>query len=932
MLAQFVYEAGAWEVDGERRELRAHGRAVPIGSRAFEIVEKLARSAGQFVSKEELVAHVWRGAVVEENTIRVHIHAIRKALGPDRTLLNTASGRGYRLLGRWTAKQANDSRADRSIDTQPLRQVVRDSLPAAVSDMIGRGPVLLQLLDLVSAFRMVTLTGPGGIGKTALALELVRTLTGEFDRAVCVVDLSSLADAALVASTVATVLGLNSLGNEVTPDHIARAIGQAKLLLLLDNCEHVIGAAAIVAEAIIQRCPHVSLLATSREVLKIAGEHVFRVPALEIPDPDDQKEHLSRRSAVELFVARTQALDSRFTLSSTNASAVALICRRLDGIPLAIEFAAARAATLGVHQVAAGLRDRFGLLISPRRSALPRHRTLRATLDWSYQLLSDAERAFLRRIAIFAGSFTLDDAAAITETAGAIEWLADLVDKSLVVAEPRGSIPLYKLLDTTRVYALEKLAASGESDAVSRRHAKYYREIFERAEHEFERRATGELLADYAWRINNLRAAIEWGFSETGDSACAVALTAAALPLWMHMSQFEECRRRIEQALAALADTVPAEERHEMRLLSALGTSLMEGGGSVSVAEASWERALLLARSTGNVDYELRSLWGLWLIRDKDALDIARQFSVLATSSTSRMLGDRMMAISHHYRGNQVEARGYLSSPTSSLRMPLPPEYRFMSLERPLMARILWLQGYPEQAAKAAAQAVEEETAYGQVNSLCLALVRGACPVALWIGDLELSRRYIDLLNEQSANHALTRWRHWGRCFQGMLMARQGDVAGGLNFIRAGVGEISAENEWRKMLIFLPEMASMLGRSGRLEDGIAEIELALDRSERTAEGWIRPELRRVKGELLTLRNTPGAKREAETCFQEALEEARAQGALAWELRAAASLARLMRDEGRTTELADILGPIYGRFTEGFTMPDLREARALLDGL
>ena len=289
MLARFVYADAAWEVDGDRRELRAHGRSVPIGSRAFEILEKLAESAGKFVSKDDLVAHVWRGAIVDENTLRVHIHAIRKALGPDRTLLKTAAGRGYRLLGLWTIGQNAKPSPDlkRPATIQGYGQYTRSNLPAATSNMVGRGTSVRLLRDLVSAFRVVTLTGPGGIGKTTLALEVARDLLEEFDSSVFLVELGSLSDPDLVPSTVARALGSIAEGRQLATEEVARAIGTSKLLLVLDNCEHLVDATARLVEVVVRQCPHASVLVTSREVMKIDGERVYRLPPLDIPESNN---------------------------------------------------------------------------------------------------------------------------------------------------------------------------------------------------------------------------------------------------------------------------------------------------------------------------------------------------------------------------------------------------------------------------------------------------------------------------------------------------------------------------------------------------------------------------------------------------------------------------------------------------------------------
>jgi non-specific serine/threonine protein kinase len=410
-----VYELGEWEVDLARRELRARGVPVPIGGRAFEIMEVLVQSARELVTKNDLSARVWPGVIVEENTLQVHISAIRKALGPDREMLKTASGRGYRLLGAWTSRQECTSSVD-SIDLEPMpspAESFQTNLPAAASELVGRTNAVQQLHGLLSAYRVVTLTGPGGIGKTRLALEVARGLFPSLQGGVRLVELVSLSDPALVPTAVAGVLGLKLGGSEISAESVARAIGARKLLLVLDNCEHVIDAAARLAETVVRMCPRTTILATSREILNIEGEYVYRVPPLDVPPQYEEPGNILAHSAVQLFIATTRALQSDFSPDEENLPAIAAICRRLDGIPLAIDLAAARIATLGLQQVAAGLDNRLGMLTGGRRTALPRHQTLRATLDWSYQLLPEPERQVMRRLAVFAGDFTAEAASSV---------------------------------------------------------------------------------------------------------------------------------------------------------------------------------------------------------------------------------------------------------------------------------------------------------------------------------------------------------------------------------------------------------------------------------------------------------------------------------------------------------------------------------------
>src|ERR1700733_5821739 len=443
--ANLVYVCDQWEIDLGRRELRSRGVPVPLGGRAFEVVMVLVQSASELVTKDDLMDRVWPGATVGEGTIHVHISAVRKALGSDRAMLKTASGRGYRLLGSWTHQHREATAA--SIYSSPARiseAPPPNNFPPLITRLVGRAAACQLVRDLVSAYRVVTLTGPGGIGKTSLAIKAVRYLLPDFEDGGWIVELASLSDPGLVPSAVASALGLK-LSGEISAESVARAVDGRHLLLVLDNCEHVIDAVANLAETLTRLCPRTTIVATSREVLRIDGESVYRVPPLDVPAlRQAAPDYIMQYSAVELFVARTKALNAGFTPTAEDLASIAAICRHLDGIPLAIEFAAARAAVLSVQGVAAGLHDRFALLTAGRRTALPRHRTLRATLDWSHELLPETERRLLRRLAVFAGGFTADAATAVMTDTGSdapavLDGIGNLVAKSWVALDKSGA-------------------------------------------------------------------------------------------------------------------------------------------------------------------------------------------------------------------------------------------------------------------------------------------------------------------------------------------------------------------------------------------------------------------------------------------------------------------------------------------------------------
>jgi predicted ATPase/DNA-binding winged helix-turn-helix (wHTH) protein len=949
-----------------RRELLAEGRPIKLGGRAFDVLMALIEARGAVVSKHALMARVWPDRIVEENNLQWQISALRAAFGADRNLIRTVSGRGYQFTAEidtlYGSPEADAGTAIADAPRDP-REARRDggipgelpptNLPEPISELVGRDDVLDEILSLASAHRLVTLTGAGGIGKTRLALAAARRLLPQFADGVWLAEFSPIADAGLVPVAVAAAIGLD-LGGDISAPRVSQALAGRVLLLVLDTCEHVIGAAAALAEAALRAGRALHLLATSREPLRAEGEWVYPVPPLAVPAEDaEDADDLLRYGGVRLFVERLRAAEPHFAPDRRSAAMIAAICRRLDGIPLAIELAAARAAVLGVEEVATHLDDRFRILTGGRRTALLRHQTLRATLDWSYELLSEPERVILRRLAVFAGVFRLEAASAVIASpeiapAEVVDGIANLVAKSLVTLVAGGTVARYRLLDTMRAYGLEKLAESGEREWLARRHAEHCRDLIERAEAEWETRPTAAWPAEYAAEIDNLRAALDWAFSPDGDAQIGVALTAAAVPAWMQLSLLEECRGRVEQALAALASFAEADARQEMKLLAALGASRLYTRGGVPEVASAWTKALKLAESLDDTEYQMRSLWGLWSFHVNGvdyctALSLAHRFASLVATSpdpNDRFVGERMIGVSHHNLGDQQSARRYIER---ALAEPAAPghERQFIRLQldpqvtaRVHLARILWLQGFPDRAMREAEHSVNDARATEHAISFSYALHRAACPVALWNGDLAAAGHYADMLLDHAKRHALVHWQLYGWGYQGAVAIRRGDVATGLRLLRSCYEELGETGITapRFMRFAAVDMAEGLAKTGQIADAFDAIDDAIARAERTEELWQLPELLRVKGELVLLQGGAPQAAAAENYFQRALDWARRQGASSWELRAAASLARLLRDQGRSAEAVALLQPVYDCFTEGFDTVDLKAAKALLDAL
>jgi predicted ATPase/DNA-binding winged helix-turn-helix (wHTH) protein len=951
-----IIQFGRCQLFANRRELIVDGVPVRLGSRAFDVLQVLVDAGGDLVTKDEILSRVWPAIVVEENTLQVQITRLRRALGRDRGFLKTVSGRGYRFVAEVTsAVEDGEGTAQAAATTEaPTHEREKHTnLPAPTSPLLDRQAELAEVLRLVAAHRLVTLTGAGGIGKTRLALEAARHLQSEFRDGVWLVELGPLIDPDpdLVSVTVATALRFK-LPAGASLDDLAHSLGTKHLLIVLDNCEHVIQAAASAAERLVRGTPAVRVLATSREPLRADGEQVYRVPSLQVPatgthDPDE----VLRHGAVQLFVVRARAAEPQFSTDGRVTAAIAEICRRLDGIPLAIEFAAARAATLGVESLAARLDDLFRLLTEGRRSALPRHQTLRATLDWSYELLPKAERAVLRRLAVLPGTFMLEAACAVAAdgdlTAGDVtDSISNLVSKSMIAATLSGALVRYRLLETTRAYAREKLMGSEEFDSTARRHAEYYRGIFERAASEWETHSTDEWLATYAGRIDNVRAALDWAWSARGDAAIGVALTASAVPLWIQLSLSDEYRARVDRALATLDRAASRATRQEMQLWAARAWSLFHSQGPVPDTVAAWTNVIQMAEQLGHVDYQLRALWGLYACHISrgeypNALVLADRFAKLAqgqSDPTDAFVGESLRGISLFYLGDQTGARYHIEGMLDQYAPPARRshivrfQYNPRIAARLTLAKTLWLQGFPDQALHLARSNVEDARTVDHGISLASALAFGACMVALWMGDLSVAAHFVTLLREVSTRPGLQGWNDWVRYFEGVLAIRRGNGDSGLPLLCSALDALGARPIDQRYPAFMGEYAVALGMTGQVDQGLAAIEEALVRSKRDSALWCMPELLRIKGELRLLTGETGAACAAQELLSQGLDCAHRQGALSWELRCATSLSRLCRNDNRIQEARLVIAPIFGEFEEGFASADLMTAKALLDEL
>jgi predicted ATPase/DNA-binding winged helix-turn-helix (wHTH) protein len=525
-----TYRFGTVEVRPAERQLLVEGRPAAIGARAFDVLLALIDHRDRVVSKSELLDMVWPGLVVEENNLQVQVSTLRKLLGTQSVA--TIPGRGYRFT---LVPEGGDS-----APSCPLPH--RHNLHAPLNSFIGREAEITEVKRLLGASRLVTLTNVGGTGKTRLSLQVASELVDDYPDGVWFVELAPLSDERRVAQVAAFVLEVTEEPGKPVIEALAKFVRDKRLLLVLDNCEHLLQACAEVAKRLLQAGEHLRILATSREPLHVAGEAVYRVPALATPQ------------AIRLFVDRARAATSTFDSTPDNAPSIVEICRRLDGIPLAIELAAARVRALSVDKIAARLDDRFKLLTGGDSTAMPRQQTLRASIDWSYDLLTTTERMMLRRLAVFSGGWTLEAAEAVAgdgeiqQSASALEILANLVEKSLVAVDSSGE--RYHLLETVREYALEQLRDSGEENAVRDRHLAFFMDFASKARPELVGPQQASWLARLDDERENLLSAHAWCDHAANGEELGLRLVSMTKQYWFSRGMLGLAHGAMVEALA----------------------------------------------------------------------------------------------------------------------------------------------------------------------------------------------------------------------------------------------------------------------------------------------------------------------------------------------------------------------------------------------
>jgi predicted ATPase/DNA-binding winged helix-turn-helix (wHTH) protein len=932
---------GQFELNVAERSLKKADEAIPLGGRAFDILMALIDRAGEVVTKSELIAKAWPDITVEEGSLRVHLSALRKALGDGQfsnRYISNVQGRGYCFVAPVTRQPETHDQGGTFARVS--------NLPPPLRRMVGRDDVVREVRARLRAERLITVLGAGGIGKTTIAVAVGHAVSADFSDGVFFIDLSTLRHKEQVIGAVASAIGLDH--EFVDPlDSLLNFLRTRKALIVFDSCEHLIEATAELADGIFRHAPDVCMLAASREPLQTAGECTFRLPPLDCP-PEQARltatEALSYPAA-RLFVERINARGNSFLLSDNEAHVVAEICRRLDGIALAIELAAGRAAIFGIRDTLARLGSRLDLLKFGRRTANPRHQTLRATLDWSHDHLSEVERVVLRRVAIFVGNFTLGAALEVARETGIgrygiVDAVGNLADKSLIGISSNARETFYRLLNTTRSYALEKLVVSGEHHSIAQRHANFSIQFLENNRiNIFDLRPTEapvDSLRDY---LGNIRAALEWSFGPNGNDRTAIRLAAAASQLLLAMALLLECRKWMELAIDRMVGG--CNPRHQMEVHAALALSLMHSEESSQRIRETFDTALDLAQRHEDTHLQLCLLSGMSMHLHR-IVDAAGTYELaLRGVAVARKIGSpdhaalaaSMLGAAYCLRTDQPRAQEHLKRSLDSLphlRRFNASQYLFdlRSSSLVLLIHSLFFSGNLDQAADCAKMNIEVAVRSGHPIGVCRALIH---PMRLhfWCDDLEQVERNLTMLEHVAESHSLAPLRAVALGLRGRYLIRTGRLVDGVQHLQESLEKLAIHRYEIFTNDLVSELAVALANQNARPEALALIDQSIAAAGNANKPLHLPFFLLAKGSAFASGDSP-ENLSAEQYFAKAMLQARQESALPFELRAGLELARIWIERGEIESVHDLIEPIYDRFSEGLATPDLILAKRMLE--
>jgi predicted ATPase/DNA-binding winged helix-turn-helix (wHTH) protein len=919
---RYSYQFGPFNFFPAQHLLEENGAQKKISGPAMDLLVALVERPGEIISNDELRLIVWPDTKVDEGSLRVHMSGLRKALGENgaegKFIINL-SGKGYSFVASLTRQQVSQAKQVRAAPR---------IMPNLTTPVIGRSEFNQAVMDALPSNRLVTITGPGGVGKTTAALAISDAIFDRYKDGAYFIDLAPLQKPEHVAIAIASAFGEGKLQGDPFSALLPRLASQ-NVLIVLDNCEHLVEAVAEISEQILQAAPDVHILATSREPLEAAGESVRRLSPLKIPTADqaiDVPEALTY-PAVEMFVARASAKSIDFKLTADNVQTVIMLCHHLDGIPLAIEFAAARVDEFGLDGLAERISDRFSLLNRGRRTALPRHKTLRGTMDWSYDLLSAAEALALRRLSLFVGSFTLVCGKAVAQpdvTQGdSIETIVtSLVAKSLLSPAREQTGIHYHMLEMTREYAFEKLNESGELPSVSFRHAEHCLDVLKYAESEWEDGLSPRWVATYGPRIAEVRQAIEWCLGIGNRQELGLQITAHSSVLLLPLGLIDEHRLDLERAIKIIESGPSSDPLRDAKIYIAMANVHYQTRGHLKEdnTKNAFRSAIAAARKAGDRELELKATSGLsatHITRGEYSDAVALSRDLVRAGSERDLMVHRTLAHSKFYSGELAEAKTHLEAALARSEggreiraIGAQFDHKLVTL-RSTFAQYLWLVGRTDSAMSIIDECVEDSVNYKHPISLCHLLASAACPIAFSIGRITSARPYLDLLERTAADHSMTMWQHWCEGYKATMVSRTNGGESDRLLRRLSMQQVEGPRL---------EFLSVLG------DDFSEpwmVEGAL----RANAGWCRPELIRSSAVSGFLRNRDS--RQAMEKLELACRFSSDAGMLAWELRAATSMARILFGSGDDNRASSLLTDVLAKFTESFDTVDFLEASDLL---
>jgi predicted ATPase/DNA-binding winged helix-turn-helix (wHTH) protein len=936
--ANIEYAAfGPFRLYPSSRKLLCGNDDVKIGDRAMDLLIALAKNKGELINKKSLMAAAWPSTFVDDSNLKVTIAGMRKTLreySPDSEFIRTVVGRGY-----WLS-------AETLPDAEPiapkLTEVSGTGLPKQGS-VIGRDDDIAILCQTMGSHRITTVVGAGGIGKTTVAVAAAQRFEDEQGVAATFVDLSRVASEEFVAVSLAAALGINSEGGDPL-QAVTSILARRKALLVLDTCEHVLHAVAHICDVIVARTSDVWILATSREVLRFRQEKTVWLPPLSVP-PVDHEESLRdvlNYSAPQLLVER--ALETTgYRAHDGDARALADICRRLDGSPLAIELVSSRLAGRTAAMALRDLDDRFRTLRQHRPGAPLRQQTLLITLEWSYALLNREEATVLRATSIFAGPFDASAATRVVGHAGiselnALDALAGLRAKSMVSVDKTAGGLRYRLLDSTRAFAWSLLEGHGELERVSLGHARYALDACAHAGAIQATSAAHDWRMSHASLVDELRKALDWALTRSGDTTLGVHLAVAGLPLWQEFSMGEEGRRQCEQALSVFESQHLTDKALKLKLIVGLASLNAYLTTESDRLIALFEAASQLARETENADAECLALSALAtfkLLPGQDdtvslALDDMRDAAERAHDRAAMWEQEKLRAWLEVYRcqfelANQrliklrKDMRGQAEGTTPRFHVDQKSSVDIQ------YGALQWLMGRPGHSIDVIEETARYAVAHGHGLSLVHALSRGIIFAFLECGLHDRARHYSEMLKAVIIQHGLATWLPLADCYSESIHALSGtarrpaELRAALNSLKAGSAQLGNTT----YCATLARAMLAIDQPDDAADALAYIHVL------GAQRWNMPELLRIEVAIDKARGIEG---DHEIKLRKSLQLADEISCHAWRLRSGIDLACHLIEKGARLEARQVLHPIYDFFTDGFDTEEVIRAGHLLQDL